>query len=477
MRPDSSTSEAIMTKRAASEKTPRDAHDSQGDDLSCRHDFINKIEKLAEQGFPFRTDTAFIEALIEKALFDANLEPYELGQFIRLLVKRDVYKDELKEAINERYKSIHKSVNRSPGIFFRKWWKFLGSLVAWVPFRNMNLQNPDDDTNPTVCNSSVGSPDFGAQSPAKSCWVVKVVLMCVISAISYAIAFYVHSARPTLKAESLVDDRAMVRLPIALSQSNLRNSHFMEIRADHSLWARTTENSDHIPLGENYKWKSVSVGEHYSLAITEDGGLWVWGENLKEHNGSRTYDFEQLLVDNKSRWKVAVAGLFQTLMLKMDGTLWTLGEDTLNQSSPESNLPRSIRLTLIPMGNQKDWKTLSVGRVHAVALKNDGSLWAWGKNDFGQLGDGTTKDSDDPVRIGLGTDWAAVSACYDHTIAIKSDGSLWVWGKNVTEHESDGTKGFCASPIRIDAYQDWAVARPSPRDGFSRTLSTVSHSD
>lgn len=67
--------------------------------------------------------------------------------------------------------------------------------------------------------------------------------------------------------------------------------------------------------------------------------------------------------------------------------------------------------------------SLAAGFGHAVALKTDGSLWAWGHNDQGQLGDGTTTDRSGPMQIGTG--YSSVAAGYDYTIAVKADGTLW----------------------------------------------------
>ena len=65
-----------------------------------------------------------------------------------------------------------------------------------------------------------------------------------------------------------------------------------------------------------------------------------------------------------------------------------------------------------------------------MALKSDGTLWTWGQNTYGQLGDGETTIRPLPAKVGADTDWSAISAGYYHAHALKSDGTLWTWGYN-----------------------------------------------
>jgi len=140
----------------------------------------------------------------------------------------------------------------------------------------------------------------------------------------------------------------------------------------------------------NFFVKSVSVGSYHTLAIKTDGSLWAWGSN---YNG--------LL----------------------------LGYDT----TTDSDKP-------VQIGTASDWKHISAGSLHSLAIKTDGSLWAWGDNYYGQLGDDTTTDSDKPVQIGTATDWEFISAGGNRSLATKTDGSLWAWGHSLpNKPERKGT--------------------------------------
>ena len=97
-----------------------------------------------------------------------------------------------------------------------------------------------------------------------------------------------------------------------------------------------------------------------------------------------------------------------------------------NSSSEEPNSANESRPVRI--GEDKDWVAVSAGNNHSLALKADGTLWAWGASINGQLGDGTKGRSFAPQKIGPASDWKMADAGANHTVALKRDGSLWAWG-------------------------------------------------
>src|SRR6266568_2192654 len=121
------------------------------------------------------------------------------------------------------------------------------------------------------------------------------------------------------------------------------------------------------------------------------------------------------------------AGINHTVVLKNDGTLWAWGRNYIGQlgdgTTTDSNVPTRI-------GTGSTWSAVAAGYEYTVALKSDGTLWAWGLNSSGQLGDGTTVSKNVPTQIGNSTIWSAVAACAGYTVALKSDGTLWSWGDN-----------------------------------------------
>jgi alpha-tubulin suppressor-like RCC1 family protein len=182
-------------------------------------------------------------------------------------------------------------------------------------------------------------------------------------------------------------------------------------------------------------WKSVSNGTYHSAAIKTDGTLWVWGYNGTGELGindtaTRTTPVTTIL--GGTNWKQVAVGRIHTAAIKTDGTLWTWGSGGFASLGINDTTSRSTPVTTFLGGT--NWKSVACGSGgHTVAIKTDGTLWVWGRNNFGQLGIGVDiNNRTTPVTTFLGgTDWKSVACGYYHTAAIKTDGTLWAWGFNV----------------------------------------------
>ena len=93
-----------------------------------------------------------------------------------------------------------------------------------------------------------------------------------------------------------------------------------------------------------------------------------------------------------------------------------------------------------------DFTVVDSGRSHSIGLKSDGTLWTWGYNFDGQLGNSNNNDTNTPVKIGSDTNWTAISAGNYHTIGLKSDGTLWTWGFNPDGQLGNGTNNNTNTP-------------------------------
>ncbi|MFH1227772.1 MAG: hypothetical protein V1701_07705 [Planctomycetota bacterium] len=133
-------------------------------------------------------------------------------------------------------------------------------------------------------------------------------------------------------------------------------------------------------------------------------------------------------------WAQIAAGGQHTVALKTDGSLWYWG--TVLTPSLDKNSGYTLHPSPIQLLGGNNWKSVACGELHTVAIKTDGSLWAWGDNKDGQLGLGDTITRGLPNRVGKDIDWVFVACGGNHTVAIKKDGTLWFWGWSFSAQSS-----------------------------------------
>ena len=207
--------------------------------------------------------------------------------------------------------------------------------------------------------------------------------------------------------------------------------------ASGSLGIDTTFSSKLTPVttfagGTN--WKQVSCGFYHISAIKTDGTLWAWGNNYNAQlggniSGASIYTPVTTFAGG-TNWKQVACGGYHTSAIKTDATLWTWGRNGYGQLGDNtSGINRSTPVTTFAGG--ANWKQVSCGTNHTSAIKTDGTLWSWGDNAFGQLGDITIITNSTPVTtFAGGNNWKQVSCGQYNTATIKTDGTLWSWGRN-----------------------------------------------
>lgn len=316
------------------------------------------------------------------------------------------------------------------------------------------------------------------------------------------------------------------------------SEHVLALRADGTLWGwgrnlmgQVGNNTrgdiyDPVRIGDA-KWVSIAAGDQHSIGVRSDGTLWGWGLNRTGELGDRTRTSRNLpsRIGEDDDWEVVAARGACSAALRSDGTLWAWGGCATFSSAP---LP-----TLV--GADNDWRRISAGgagigrdgafrywpgreaerfrksdsaiggrwkdvfdsgkTVHAI--REDGTLWGWGENGQGQLGDGSTTSTKTPLRIGTDNDWAylagegiavrtdgtawiwgpvynrerdlpvkvegawrwkAISDGTRHVLAIRADGTLWGWGENRMGQLGDGTRTNRSTPVRVGDAVDWVDA-------------------
>ena len=221
------------------------------------------------------------------------------------------------------------------------------------------------------------------------------------------------------------------------------NLHTAAIKTDGTLW--TWGNNTYGRLGNavttnvstpvttfagGTNWKQVSGGGFHTAAIKTDGTLWTWGSGEDGRLGNAVTTNRSTPVTTfagGTNWKQVNAGGFHTAAIKTDGTLWIWGNNTSGSLGNASTTNVSTPVTTFAGGN--NWKQVSAGNLHTAAIKTDGTLWTWGSGDSGRLGNAVTTNVSTPVTtFAGGTNWKQVSCGNNHMAAIKTDGTLWTWG-------------------------------------------------
>jgi alpha-tubulin suppressor-like RCC1 family protein len=179
-------------------------------------------------------------------------------------------------------------------------------------------------------------------------------------------------------------------------------------------------------------WKQVSCGNQYTAAIKTDGTLWMWGGNGNGYlgiNATGTRCTPVTTFAGGTNWKQVFCGYNHTAAIKTDGTLWTWGQNSYGQLGDNTIIIRSTPVTTFAGGT--NWKQVGTRTYQTAAIKTDGTLWTWGDNGSGYLGINVTGNRCTPVTtFAGGTNWKQVAVGFNHTAATKTDGTLWTWGYN-----------------------------------------------
>ena len=226
-------------------------------------------------------------------------------------------------------------------------------------------------------------------------------------------------------------------------------------------------------VGTATTWVAVAAGQSHTVAVKKDGTLWAWGSNASGELGNGTVDPSNVPVQTGvaknyfTNWTAVAAGGKHNVGRRADGTIWSWGANTKGQLGrvlvTDPTLP-----SLVESDASNRWVSVAAGSEHSLAVRSDGALFAWGGNGFGQLGiDGVTADVVTPSQVGVELNWVVVTAGGNHNLAIKADGSLWAWGSNGQGQLGDGTTLDRSPPLEIGTERSWLVIVPGAEHSFA----------
>ena len=219
------------------------------------------------------------------------------------------------------------------------------------------------------------------------------------------------------------------------------------LRSDNTLWSWGWNGEGELGLGDNTdralptqvagSWESISVGAYSLLAIKTDNTLWATGLNWDGQLGvGDTTDRNTMTQVTGTGWdKVSTATGYgnHTLAVKTNGTLWAWGSNGYGELGIGSS--GSDQLTPVQVGSDTNWTVINAGYDRSFAIKTNGTLWSWGSNGSAALGQGdpdTLAVYTSPTQVGTDTNWTKVSSAWPFTFALKSNGTLWVTGQNIS---------------------------------------------
>ena len=240
----------------------------------------------------------------------------------------------------------------------------------------------------------------------------------------------------------------MVAADVTLNSLYFSSGISTAIRSDGRLFV--WGNNDSGQLGQNdivhrsspvqvgtSSWTSVAAGSYMTAAIRSDGGLFTWGRNTYGSIGDSTFVHRSSPVQvGTSSWTAVTAGKDFISAIRSDGALFCVGDNSSYVAGQEVYTA------------EKSFTQISFTEFNGCGISNTGSLWIWGNNDFGQLGQLDRVHRSSPVQIGTSS-WTSVSVGRSLISAIRSDGGLFTWGRNVDGQLGDGSFLHRSSPVQV----------------------------
>jgi alpha-tubulin suppressor-like RCC1 family protein len=239
------------------------------------------------------------------------------------------------------------------------------------------------------------------------------------------------------------------------------------VKSDGTLWmwgfardgslgdgTATNKSSPVQTVAGGTNWTYVQAG-YASGGLKSDNTLWMWGQNSYGQIGDGTITNRSSPVQiGGAVWRSFATAENNSAAIRTDGTLWVWGKNYLGALGTNNAARYSSPVQTVAGGS--NWSQVDVASNFMAAIKTDGTLWSWGHNSGGRLGDNTTTNRSSPVQVsGGGTNWSKLSVGGSQTSAIKADGTLWSWGANYNGQLGDNSLVDKSTPIQIGNLTGW----------------------
>lgn len=214
----------------------------------------------------------------------------------------------------------------------------------------------------------------------------------------------------------------------------------------------STSRSSPVQVGGLTDWEYIGAGGDNSFSIKTDSTLWIWGYNGFGQLGQndRTNRNSPVQLGALSDWyQPPQTGAYSISFVKENGTLWSWGRNANGAVGDNTTVNRS---SPVQIGALTTWSMVD-GVSAKLAIRTNNTLWSWGRNNYGQLGLNDIANRSSPVQVGALTNWSQVATSYFAGVAIKTNGTLWGWGRA----DMAATAGIRrSSPVQIGSLTNWA---------------------
>jgi alpha-tubulin suppressor-like RCC1 family protein len=238
--------------------------------------------------------------------------------------------------------------------------------------------------------------------------------------------------------------------------------------------------SSPVQLGTDTNWSSVVNSLNAFISIKKNNTLWSLGGNpsLIDFSSSVSFRSSPTQIGTDTNWKEVSASTSDSsiIAIRTNGTLWAWGENTNGQLGTNN---RIVYSSPVQIGTDTDWRTVNMGsgatRNSVMAIKTNGTLWAWGSDSYGNLGLSSIITRSSPVQVGTDTNWSTISheaSGQYATLAVKTNGTLWAWGSNANGGLAVGNNTLTnrrSSPVQLGALTTWKNAQCGDRASYAIT--------
>jgi len=213
----------------------------------------------------------------------------------------------------------------------------------------------------------------------------------------------------------------------------------------------TTGSSIPLKISSLTDVTAMAGGYLHSLALKSDGTVWTYGYNSEGElgNGTTTNSSTPLQVSSLTGVTAIAGGEIYSLALKSDGTVRAWGYNADGELGNGTTTSSSIPVQVSQSSGLTNVTAIGGGAGHSLALKSDNTVWAWGANWSGQLGNNSTTSSSTPVSVNSLTGVTAIAGGWYHSLALKSDGTVWAWGNNYSGQLGDNTTTNRSIPVQV----------------------------